>query len=268
MRERRYPLSSTASGLPAHQCAGRIAPTGKGRGRLVGCASATRVLRVVITRHLQPARTTLRPPPPSPLPSPPPTCPTALDRRGEARGGLVGRGLGRAGDEAKGCRGMGGHSIDFVQDSRRRRRRRRGQPDPPLVVPTRLQHRPPPHIPPRLVSYSFSFEHTTARPRAPLVPLVLSLAFSSLSLSVPFPLCLSSNLRYPLAVSYSHRALDKMLRKPHTSAKYPLRRAVLSICTGIKRIVHSIRGPRITRTTRDFDNALVILITYSRQSLF
>lgn len=194
--------------------------------------------------------------------------PHSLRSEGEARGGLVGRGLGRAGDEAKGCRGMGGHSIDFVQDSRRRRRRRRGQPDPPLVVPTRLQHRPPPHIPPRLVSYSFSFEHTTARPRAPLVPLVLSLAFSSLSLSVPFPLCLSSNLRYPLAVSYSHRALDKMLRKPHTSTKYPLRRAVLSICTGIKRIVYSIRGPRITRTTRDFDNALVILITYSRQSLF
>lgn len=77
MRERRYPLSSTASGLPAHQCAGRIASTGEGKGRLVGCASATRVLRVVITRHLQPARTTLRPPPPSPLP--PPTCPTALD---------------------------------------------------------------------------------------------------------------------------------------------------------------------------------------------
>lgn len=35
------------------------------------------------------------------------------------------------------AQGVGGHSIDFVQDSRRRQRR--GQPDPPLVVPTRLQ---------------------------------------------------------------------------------------------------------------------------------
>ena len=75
---------------------------------------------------------------PSVLP-PPPTYSTTL-------GGLVG-GFGewdeegRRRDEAKGWRGMGGHSIDFVQDSRRRRRR--GQPDPPLVVPTRLQHQSP-----------------------------------------------------------------------------------------------------------------------------
>lgn len=168
---------------------------------VVGCASATRVLRVVITRHLQPAHTTLRPPPPPP----PPTCPTALDGiggGGGGGGGLVGRGW-RVRDEAKGCRGMGGHSIDFVQDSRRRRRRRRGQPDPPLVVPTRLQHRPPPHIPPRLVSYSFSFEHRHSAPR-PSRLLAFSLPFSlSLPLSfltIPFPLCLSSNLRYPLTV--------------------------------------------------------------------
>ncbi|KAH0547322.1 hypothetical protein KQX54_018671 [Cotesia glomerata] len=33
-------------------------------------------------------------------------------------------------------KGVGAHSIDFVQDSRRRQRR--GQPDPPLVVPTWL----------------------------------------------------------------------------------------------------------------------------------
>ncbi|KAG7209807.1 hypothetical protein KM043_011423 [Ampulex compressa] len=72
-------------------------------------------------------------------------------------------------DEAKGWRGMGGHSIDFVQDSRRRRRRRRGQPDPPLVVPTRLQHQSPPHIPPRLLCRSFSFVRRPALP-PPLPP--------------------------------------------------------------------------------------------------
>lgn len=125
-------------------------------------------------------------------------------------GGLVGRGR-RVRDEAKGCRGMGGHSIDFVQDSRRRRRRRRGQPDPPLVVPTRLQHQPPPHIPPRLVSYSFSFEHRHSTPRPPRL-LACSLSFlfpfypfSTLSL---FESTLSSRR------SCSQRALDKMPRKP------------------------------------------------------
>jgi len=182
---------------------------------MVGCASATRVLRVVITRHLQPAHTTLRPPPP------PPTCPTALDGiggGGGGGGGLVGKGR-RVRDEAKGCRGMGGHSIDFVQDSRRRRRRRRGQPDPPLVVPTRLQHRPPPHIPPRLVSYSFSFEHRHSAPRfSRLLTCSLSLSLSALSpflsfsFPIPFPLCLSSNLSS--RCSCSQRALDKMPRKP------------------------------------------------------
>lgn len=130
-------------------------------------------------------------------------------------GGLVGRGW-RVRDEAKGCRGMGGHSIDFVQDSRRRRRRRRGQPDPPLVVPTRLQHRPPPHIPPRLVSYSFSFEHRHSAPR-PSRLLAFSLPFSlSPSLFSYYPFSTLSLFESTLSShrSCSQRALDKMPRKP------------------------------------------------------
>lgn len=110
---------------------------------------------------------------------------------------------------------MGGHSIDFVQDSRRRRRRRRGQPDPPLVVPTRLQHRPPPHIPPRLVSYSFSFEplppdpSTTPCLRVRMLSLSFSLSLPFLSRSSVFSLCpiLSS------CILVHVRALDKMPRK-------------------------------------------------------
>jgi len=117
-------------------------------------------------------------------------------------------------------RGMGGHSIDFVQDSRRRRRRRRGQPDPPLVVPTRLQHRPPPHIPPRLVSYSFSFEHRHSAPRfSRLLTCFLSLPLCSLSFSLllsSYPFSTLSLFESTLSSrrSCSQRALDKMPRKP------------------------------------------------------
>ena len=94
----------------------------QGCERCGGCASATRVLRVVITRHLQ-----------SPLTLTTSDSDLPCNLRGWFR-------------MPRGGEGVGTHSIDFVQDSRRLRRRR-GQPDPPLVVPTRIQHyfQPLPH---------------------------------------------------------------------------------------------------------------------------
>lgn len=270
--------------------AARVAAGERKGGRLVGCASATRVLRVVITRHLQPARTTLRPPPPpSPLPSPPPTClPHSLrwDRRrgrGE-RGGLVGRGRRIVkGMRQRGVEGWVATVLILSKTADAAAADAAANQTHLWWYPLGYNTDSPPHIPPRLVSYSFSFEHITARlpPRAPLVlsspslPLGFSrfLSSRSPSLSLFHFASLLSNLRYPLVVSYSHRALDKMLRKPHTSAKYPLRRAVLSIRTGTKRIVRSIvdRGSRITRTQLAILITLVIFITYiyqiCRQSL-
>lgn len=162
---------------------------------------------------------------------------------------------------------MGGHSIDFVQDSRRRRRRRRGQPDPPLVVPTRLQHRPPPHIPPRLVSYSFSFEHRhdpnplarLSRSLARRIPLSLSLSLSfvlaprlshfvSFSLSPAF--CLLPSFLFLLSLffepmlsscrSCSQQALDKMPLASPVSEHPRFVDLFYRHVAGIKRIVRSI----------------------------